>query len=587
MSADELFTVSGPQEPDYQTDTDIRASFAREALDATPAALPFDTSESEAKDPQADFSSRVNTPPLEPPVPEASTPAPQASPPPPRRTDAYRALLRAKDRRQPYSHKAAEQMLQEAEGEGEAGYLASRSVYFSAVTLKAEAGASVRGATGTFHLGQYTIRGIKDVRSGAASTGQVVRGGLALVGRESLGTARQFSSGGAHFAATTIRDFRLGEDDVSATPTKIKDAAYTAAKSGFHVAQSFARFLSHPIAAFKALGSFLLAAGGWALVILLVLFAVLLLFTAFTSLKSQDADLNDAWLHITKLDAEFTANALLHEGADEFELYLNGQPIDPSGFEVQTDCLLFLSFLDAKYQDYTFSSVQAEIDRIFEDLYSCTKEVHTEERPLDPDEPPPPDGSQPASSAPPTTKTVRICTAQVTAIPLAQYLQENAAALFTSDQRSAMDALLEVGPTTFRQELASPFPGHDWQQNITSRFGWRIDPFKANLSCHKALDIAMPQGTPVYSVMEGEVITGTDASYGNFIKITDSQGNVTLYAHLSSFSEPVPQRVRVGQVIGYVGCTGAATGPHLHIEYRKGAAKLNPLFYLLNEPQSS
>ena len=92
------------------------------------------------------------------------------------------------------------------------------------------------------------------------------------------------------------------------------------------------------------------------------------------------------------------------------------------------------------------------------------------------------------------------------------------------------------------------------------------------------MDYAAPTGTPIKAAGDGKVIfRGTKGGYGNTI-ILQHGGNIsTLYAHLSRFGSPRNgARVRQGQVIGYVGATGLATGPHLHYEYRVNGVHQNP-----------
>ena len=112
---------------------------------------------------------------------------------------------------------------------------------------------------------------------------------------------------------------------------------------------------------------------------------------------------------------------------------------------------------------------------------------------------------------------------------------------------------------TMRQELASPFVGIDWSSGLTSRFGWRIHPISGDLSCHYALDIAMPGGTPINACMSGTaVVPGYHESYGNYVKIMGNNGTYTLYAHMSSIAISDGQDVEIGDVIGYVGTTGSS-----------------------------
>ena len=106
---------------------------------------------------------------------------------------------------------------------------------------------------------------------------------------------------------------------------------------------------------------------------------------------------------------------------------------------------------------------------------------------------------------------------------------------------------------------------------ITSQFGHRVDPITGEVSSHTGTDIACAEGTPILAAADGTVTVanGLDSwggSYGYYIKIDHGGGLETLYAHCSSICVTTGQQVQAGQVIGYVGHTGRATGSHLHLE---------------------
>ena len=106
---------------------------------------------------------------------------------------------------------------------------------------------------------------------------------------------------------------------------------------------------------------------------------------------------------------------------------------------------------------------------------------------------------------------------------------------------------------------------------ITSQFGHRVDPITSEVSSHTGTDIACAEGTPILAAADGTVTVanGLDSwgsSYGYYIQIDHGGGLETLYAHCSSICVTTGQQVQAGQVIGYVGHTGRATGSHLHLE---------------------
>ncbi|MCF7795148.1 M23 family metallopeptidase [Patescibacteria group bacterium] len=95
---------------------------------------------------------------------------------------------------------------------------------------------------------------------------------------------------------------------------------------------------------------------------------------------------------------------------------------------------------------------------------------------------------------------------------------------------------------------------------------------------HRAIDYAATTGTPIRAVGDGTVVLSRyNGGYGNMISIRHNGTYTTNYAHLSKYAVSYGNRVKQGQVIGYVGSTGFSTGPHLHYEMVKNGVKINPL----------
>ena len=110
---------------------------------------------------------------------------------------------------------------------------------------------------------------------------------------------------------------------------------------------------------------------------------------------------------------------------------------------------------------------------------------------------------------------------------------------------------------------------------ITSPQGYRTDPITGETSYHSGTDIAVPEGTPILAAADGTVtianaLDNWGGSYGYYVKLDHGGGLTTLYAHCSSICVTAGQQVKAGEVIAYVGQTGRATGPHLHIEVHTG-----------------
>lgn len=116
---------------------------------------------------------------------------------------------------------------------------------------------------------------------------------------------------------------------------------------------------------------------------------------------------------------------------------------------------------------------------------------------------------------------------------------------------------------------------------LTSPFGYRIHPIWKDRRFHNGIDLAAPQGTPVFAAKDGVVINSSYLnSYGNLVIINHGDGYTSYYAHLSRFNCNVGDVVRQGQKIGEMGNTGDSTGPHLHFEIRKDKEPQNPLKYI-------
>ncbi|HOO71667.1 MAG TPA: peptidoglycan DD-metalloendopeptidase family protein [Spirochaetota bacterium] len=127
-------------------------------------------------------------------------------------------------------------------------------------------------------------------------------------------------------------------------------------------------------------------------------------------------------------------------------------------------------------------------------------------------------------------------------------------------------------------ELSVPATG-----KVTSRFGYRVDPVTGKKGTfHSGIDIAAPRGTPVRAAADGAVSQCGyfKNGYGNLVVIDHGKELCTYYGHLSGFAVKKGKTVKRGDVIGSVGATGKATGPHLHFEVRKGSDAVDPNAFL-------
>jgi len=116
---------------------------------------------------------------------------------------------------------------------------------------------------------------------------------------------------------------------------------------------------------------------------------------------------------------------------------------------------------------------------------------------------------------------------------------------------------------------------------VSSWFGHRRDPFTGDGGQHYALDISTDKGRPVIATADGVIESAEwNGNYGNLLVIDHGFGIKTRYGHLAGFAAKAGNRVHRGDLVGYVGATGRATGPHLHFEILANGQLINPIWYL-------
>lgn len=120
---------------------------------------------------------------------------------------------------------------------------------------------------------------------------------------------------------------------------------------------------------------------------------------------------------------------------------------------------------------------------------------------------------------------------------------------------------------------------------ISSYFGYRTDPIYKIAKFHSGVDLAAPTGTLVHAPGDGvvEKLESNHWGYGNMLTLNHGYGYKTRYAHLSKFAVQQGQKVKRGQVIGYVGSTGKSTGSHLHYEVMKNGELTDPMHFFFND----
>lgn len=129
----------------------------------------------------------------------------------------------------------------------------------------------------------------------------------------------------------------------------------------------------------------------------------------------------------------------------------------------------------------------------------------------------------------------------------------------------------------------SPLNSKNLSKGI-SGFGSRMHPIYKIKKRHMGIDFASPIGTPIYATGDGKISeAGRERGYGNMVKIDHGYGYETLYGHMSRIAIKKNQKVKRGEIIGYVGNTGVSTGPHLHYEVIKDKKAVNPINFFYND----
>jgi murein DD-endopeptidase MepM/ murein hydrolase activator NlpD len=155
-------------------------------------------------------------------------------------------------------------------------------------------------------------------------------------------------------------------------------------------------------------------------------------------------------------------------------------------------------------------------------------------------------------------------------------------------QSKSLDQILLLAKA--KEKFLTAIPAIQPVQNedlkrMASGFGYRSDPFTKARKMHKGMDFTAGTGTPIFATGDGVVERADNAAsgFGNHVVINHGFGYQSLYAHMSKYNCRLGQRVKRGDIIGFVGSTGRSEGPHCHYEVHKDGAVVNPInFYYGN-----
>jgi len=181
-----------------------------------------------------------------------------------------------------------------------------------------------------------------------------------------------------------------------------------------------------------------------------------------------------------------------------------------------------------------------------------------------------------------STKSAEIQSFTKLPTSVAQLLTEQNNVTQLAEDRQKTLTMLKDAADTYNILLAQTPNLWSVQGYISSYFGWRQNPWGGRgMEFHTGIDIVAYYGAPIRAAADGTVESaGWDGGYGRCIQIYHRDGIESIYGHLSGFKVMAGDKVKKGQVIGYEGSSGEATGPHLHFEIRVNGTAVDPLSYL-------
>ena len=162
-------------------------------------------------------------------------------------------------------------------------------------------------------------------------------------------------------------------------------------------------------------------------------------------------------------------------------------------------------------------------------------------------------------------------------------VKANHTALGVSDPefRALADSWGKINGATTKVEVAVPSINPVEIMKFSSGYGYRSAPTRGASRNHKGIDIPGPVGTPIYATADGMIGRAQWVSgYGKYVEINHGNAVQTRYGHLSAMNVVPGQRIRKGDVLGYMGSTGRSTGSHLHYEVRIAGEAINPMAFL-------
>ena len=279
--------------------------------------------------------------------------------------------------------------------------------------------------------------------------------------------------------------------------------------------------------------------------------------------QSDPAEIDKAELQMTYLEASLK----------DYMTNIDAYEPDYDGYVIEWDSIghnpfTLISYLSAKYGEFEYDDVEAEIIDLFNKMYKLTETVNEIEV-ANPNK---------ASPEDPDTITLYILRVKLES----KSLDDIVNGLMDDETKELYDVLDETkGGLQF---MDSPI-GDTFIDKMSCVYGYRVHPISGDIKLHTGIDIAIPEGTNLYAPFDGTITkTGNDSGgYGIYVEITSEDGFTVKYAHMSQLNVSEGQSVSEHDVVGLSGNTGASTGPHVHVECIENGNYLNPIFYFYND----
>ena len=272
-------------------------------------------------------------------------------------------------------------------------------------------------------------------------------------------------------------------------------------------------------------------------------------------LQKLETDLEEYLMDKTALERELER---IH-GPDLYEFEYE---IADFGFHSTT----LMAYLSAKYGTFTLDDVRAELEELFQEMYTLEIDVQEEIREvvtIDPD----------SGGEVRTEELKKIWYVKL----VKKELEEVIDGRMTEEEKEHYgNYKLSSGG----QQVYGPVMVEDWTNLISSNFGERIHPITGQRTFHNGVDVAVPTGTKLYSAVNGTVtVAQYSETAGNYIRVQTESGWVVTFMHMDTLAVSAGQKIERGDFVGHSGNTGRSTGPHLHLEVRDSNNNpINPIF---------